>query len=67
MDLTGQLSNPWPRTREVARHHVPAGQVARRAARARSAPRQKQVRLSEEQQAELVARHKAGALQKELA
>lgn len=34
---------------------------------AKSAPRQKQVRLSEEQQAELVARYRAGALQKEFA
>jgi len=67
VDLTGQLSNPGLALRRMldigfARVRTPGGPPS-----TESGPRQKQVRLSEEEQAELVARHEAGAFKKELA
>lgn len=66
MDLTGQLSNPSYELLDLL--SITSPQVT--ATSNVSAPprtRQRQVRLSGQQREELVARHRAGALQRELA
>ncbi|MEP9384740.1 hypothetical protein [Nocardioides sp. KR10-350] len=66
MDLTGQLSNPSPELagllrieKPQVRPHLPEEN--------RPKPKQKQVRLSGQQQSELADRYRAGALQREVA
>lgn len=66
VDLTGQLSNPCPELATWMRNanlQVRSGTDATSARRAK----QRQVRLSDAQRAELVDRYRVGALQRELA
>src|SRR4051794_13701532 len=67
MDPTGQLSNPSSRRGRLPNTALPQLRTPNESPGTKSAPRRKQVRLPEEEQAELVARHKAGAFKKELA
>jgi len=66
VDLTGHLSNPCPARLRLLDSLLPRiGDGC--TGTAQTWPRQKQVRLSPEQQAALVARYEAGAFNKKLA
>lgn len=66
VDLTGQLSNLCPAAERMLAKK--SSQVSRTVASSRpSVHRQKHVRLSDAQKAELVQRHRDGAFKKELA
>jgi DNA-directed RNA polymerase specialized sigma24 family protein len=67
VDLTGQLSNPDVRLRRMLASASPQVRPSDGPPSAESGSRQKQVRLSDGQQVELVERYEAGAFKKELA
>lgn len=67
VDLTGQLSNPCPALRRMLDTTYPQVSSLGEVPSTESRPRQKQVRLSQEEQVELVARHKEDAFKRELA